>query len=44
MQPDKETPLWAQDRDPIYYWASNEDGADQAYYVSYKQKKGLPLI
>lgn len=35
MQPDKETPLWAPDRDPIYYWAADEDGTDQAYYVSY---------
>ena len=35
MQPDKETPLWAPDQYPIYYWAADEDGDDQAYYVGY---------
>jgi hypothetical protein len=33
--PDKETPLWAPDWSPIYYWAADEYDADEAYYVSY---------
>jgi hypothetical protein len=33
--PDKETPLWAPDLDPIYYWAANERDDRNAYYVSY---------
>lgn len=33
--PDKETPLWAPDAAPIYYWAADEYDANRAYYVSY---------
>lgn len=33
--PDKETPLWAPDREPIYYWSADEFDADRAYFVSY---------
>jgi hypothetical protein len=35
VSPDKETPLWAPDWSPIYYWASDEYDTHQAYYVSY---------
>lgn len=33
--PDKETPLWAPDLDPIYYWAAEEYDDREAYFVSY---------
>ncbi len=33
--PDKETPLWAPDQPPIYYWTAEEFNADEAWYVSY---------
>jgi hypothetical protein len=33
--PDKETPLWAPNWSPIYYWAADEFDEHQAYYVSY---------
>ena len=33
--PDKETPLWAPDAAPIYYWAADEYDENRAYYVSY---------
>ncbi|MBN1890918.1 MAG: hypothetical protein JW850_23180 [Thermoflexales bacterium] len=33
--PDKETPLWAPDLDPIYYWAAEEYSEREAYFVSY---------
>ncbi|MBN1877447.1 MAG: hypothetical protein JXA33_24710 [Anaerolineae bacterium] len=33
--PDKETPLWAPDQAPIYYWAAEEANDRSAYYVSY---------
>lgn len=33
--PDKETPLWAPDLDPIYYWAAEEYNDREAYFVSY---------
>jgi hypothetical protein len=32
---DKETPLWAPDQSPIYYWAAEEHDAERAYYVGY---------
>lgn len=35
MLPDKETPLWAPDLDPIYYWAAEEYNDREAYFVSY---------
>jgi hypothetical protein len=33
--PDKETPLWAPDLAPIYYWAAEEQNDRNAYFVSY---------
>jgi len=33
--PDKETPLWAPDVSPIYYWASDEFDHLNAWYLSY---------
>ncbi|MFC2122657.1 hypothetical protein ACFLRP_03120 [Bacteroidota bacterium] len=36
--PDKETPLWAPDWSPIYYWAADEYDEHKAYYVSYTGK------
>jgi hypothetical protein len=33
--PDKETPLWAPDMEPIYYWTGEEFDQEEAYYVSY---------
>ena len=35
IKPDKETPLWAPDREPIYYWAADEYNEREAYYLSY---------
>jgi len=35
ITPDKETPLWAPDMSPIYYWAAEESGERNAYFVSY---------
>ena len=35
ITPDKETPLWAPDRAPIYYWAADEYDEQRAYYVSF---------
>ena len=34
-QPNKDTPLWAPDEAPIYYWAGDEYGRDKAWYVPY---------
>jgi hypothetical protein len=34
-RPDKETPLWAPNEPPIYYWAADEHSVQEAYYVSY---------
>ncbi len=33
--PDKETPLWAANWSPIYYWSADEYDERGAYYVSY---------
>jgi hypothetical protein len=33
--PDKETPLWAPDEAPIYYWSGEEFDKELAFYVSY---------
>lgn len=33
--PDKETPLWATDLAPVYYWAADEYDAARGYFVSY---------
>lgn len=35
-RPDKETPLWAPDREPIYYWVADEFGDDMAFFVNYQ--------
>jgi hypothetical protein len=35
VTPDKETPLWAPDASPIYYWAADEFDQANAWYVSY---------
>lgn len=35
IKPDKETPLWAPDLEPIYYWAAEESSERNAYFVSY---------
>ena len=34
-RPDKETPLWAPDEPPVYYWAADEMDKQNAFYVSY---------
>lgn len=34
-QPNKDTPLWAPDEEPIYYWSADEYNEYEAYYVSY---------
>ena len=34
-RPDKETPLWAPDQPPIYYWSGEEADAATAWYVAY---------
>jgi hypothetical protein len=35
ITPDKETPLWAPDQDPIYYWTADSFDQEEAYYVNY---------
>lgn len=35
VTPDKETPLWAPDYLPVYYWTADEYDSTNAYYVSY---------
>ena len=35
LLPDKETPLWAPDESPVYYWAGELFDEENAYYVSY---------
>ena len=35
LNPDKETPLWAPDEPPVYYWAADAFDYENAYYVSY---------
>ncbi len=34
-RPNKDTPLWAPDEEPIYYWSADEYDEHEAYYVSY---------
>jgi hypothetical protein len=34
--PDKETPLWAPDLEPIYYWVADELDEERAFYVNYQ--------
>ena len=35
LNPDKETPLWAPDEQPVYYWTANAFDDEEAYFVSY---------
>jgi hypothetical protein len=35
FMPDKETPLWAPDLAPIYYWVAEEADEELGYFVSY---------
>lgn len=35
IAPDKETPLWAPDEQPVYYWTGDAFDDEEAYYVSY---------
>jgi len=35
LNPDKETPLWAPDQPPVYYWTASSYDTENAYYVSY---------
>lgn len=35
LSPDKETPLWAPDEPPVYYWAADSYDYESAYFVSY---------
>ncbi len=35
VTPNKETPLWTPDLEPIYYWAAEESDESHAYFVSY---------
>jgi len=35
VRPEKETPLWAPDQPPIYYWTGTASDRDHAWYVSY---------
>lgn len=35
VTPDKETPLWIPDQLPIYYWAADEYGEHEAWYIPY---------
>ena len=35
LRPDKETPLWAPDQQPVYLWSADAYDEDDAYYVSY---------
>lgn len=36
ITPDKETPLWAPDQPPIYYWTADEASEERAYYINYQ--------
>jgi hypothetical protein len=35
VHPDKESPLWASDKAPIYYWSIDEYDERNGYFVSY---------
>jgi hypothetical protein len=35
VRPDKETPLWAPEQEPIYMWTGEESNEHEAWYVSY---------
>jgi hypothetical protein len=34
-QPNKDTPLWAPDEEPVYYWSADEYDEESAWYVPY---------
>ena len=34
-QPNKDTPLWAPDEDPVYYWSADEYDEESAWYVPF---------
>ena len=34
-QPDKESPLWATDMAPIYYWSADSNNEEDGYFVAY---------
>jgi len=34
-RPNKDTPLWAPDEEPIYYWSADEYDEESAWYVPY---------
>ena len=34
-QPNKDTPLWAPDEEPIYYWSADEYDDESAWYVPF---------
>ena len=34
-QPNKDTPLWAPDTEPIYYWSADEYDEEEAWYIPY---------
>lgn len=40
--PDKETPLWAPNDPPIYYWSADEYDERRAYYVGYNGQSVIP--
>jgi hypothetical protein len=40
-EPDKETPLWAPDQAPIYYWSGQEASAGSAFAVNYTGGVGV---
>jgi len=35
VRPDKESPLWAADQAPVYYWTADAYSDDQGYFVAY---------
>ena len=35
VMPNKDTPLWAPDWSPIYYWSADEHDAERAWYVAF---------
>jgi hypothetical protein len=35
VQPNKDTPLWASDQQPVYYWSGDEYDESSAWYVPY---------
>jgi hypothetical protein len=39
-RPDKETPLWAPDLEPIYLWVADEFSEERAFYVNYQAAVG----